>query len=681
MDLKRILDAKPEPQVIDKEHFFIDPTYQASNNYKILTPMSDFQKELTDQIVSLHYSDILKFFERSGDDKEHDELTQTNKEIILDSLHTMLNNDQLITSHPYLLIDHYFPKSLTNRDLPKRLAETSGKFQVLNDILDILDSVYNPKDKNDHSKDRYKSINVGIVAREGKTLDLVNSLCTGAKCYLKRYSGVKVRDSSAKQKAHMALNLTVHLFPSTMENLNEKELPNEEEGENLNLDFLILFDITADASNEKLRKYLNFETRVLQLVPIYSVDHIALYFRDRISERSNDDYIRRVVAAVVSMRGSVGQIPTILKPVYTSHLKYLTDWFKQPHNIDWPLPDIPDIPIFRGKDVEHSLLTEVKFNFDNKDFLKEEAESKEESKELNLNFNFGSGKTKMVSHIVQPRYCGKNEKKLDFYESKRWQKKYLTNPLNSDYYKLTGISKEIHQDEVLTHTLIYSLTMKMAALQSTNIELKMFDDTFESRMREFAVMRKEYSRMSKKAKDMQASVASKALAIEDLDSMIEKLKKELSTEKENVSKLVDSFTNEEYKSTSKKWICLDQAATECNAKIARMQRKIESNNTEMKYMKEEMLRAKKSVEESTVQFDQKQAYARQLGEKINSQRKKMSKTDSKRKQLEEAKENCDKARNKNIELRDRLDLTLKRLVEASSGRSRYVNYARGGLLG
>lgn len=90
MDLKRILDAKPEPQVIDKEHFFIDPTYQASNNYKILTPMSDFQKELTDQIVSLHYSDILKFFERSGDDKEHDELTQTNKEIILDSLHTML---------------------------------------------------------------------------------------------------------------------------------------------------------------------------------------------------------------------------------------------------------------------------------------------------------------------------------------------------------------------------------------------------------------------------------------------------------------------------------------------------------------------------------------------------------------------------------------------------------------
>lgn len=680
MDLKRILDAKPEPQVIDKEHFFIDPDYQISNNYKILTPMSDFQKELTDQIVSLHYSDILKFFERTKD-KNNDGLTSTNRKIILDSLHTMLNNDQLITSHPYLLIDHYFPKSLTNRDLPKRLAETSGKFQVLNDILNILDAAYNPRDKNDHSRDSNKNIDVGIVAREGKTLDLVNSLCTGSKCYLKRYSGVKVRDSSAKQKAHMGLHLTVHLFPSSMENLNEKDLPNNEEGENLGLNFLILFDVTADPNNEKLRKYLSSQTQILQLVPIYSVDHIALYFRNQFSDRSSDDYIRRVVAAVVSMRGSVGQLPTILKPVYTSHLKYLTDWFKQPCKTDWPLPDIPEIPIFHSKDVEHSLLTEVKFNFDNKDFLKEEAESKEESKELNLNFNFGSGKTKMVSHIVQPRYCGENEKKLDFYESKRWQKKYLTNPLNSDYYKLTGISKEIHQDEVLTHTLIYSLTMKMSALQSTNTELRMFDDTFESRMKEFAIMRREYSRMSRKAENMRKNVFSKTTAIEGLDVKIEKLKKELSMVREDVSKLVNSFSTEGEKSASKKWICLDKETVECKDNMTRIQKKVESNNTEMKYMREELIRAKKSVEESAVQFDKKKSYARQLREKIKEQSEETSTANSKKKQLEQAKENCDKARNKNIELRDRLDLTLKRLVEASSGRSRYVNYARGGLLG
>ncbi|KAF6011487.1 hypothetical protein HII13_001947 [Brettanomyces bruxellensis] len=115
--------------------------------------------------------------------------------------------------------------------------------------------------------------------------------------------------------------------------------------------------------------------------------------------------------------------------------------------------------------------------------------------------------------------------------------------------------------------------------------------------------------------------------------------------------------------------------------MTRIQKKVESNNTEMKYMREELIRAKKSVEESAVQFDKKKSYARQLREKIKEQSEETSTANSKKKQLEQAKENCDKARNKNIELRDRLDLTLKRLVEASSGRSRYVNYARGGLLG
>ncbi|QPG75137.1 hypothetical protein FOA43_002481 [Brettanomyces nanus] len=672
MDLHKILDAKPQPQVVDEDHFFIDPQYQKSNHYKIATPMSDFQKELMDQIVSLHYSDILKFFERVDDSKKV--LTQTQERIVLDSLQTMLTNAQLVASHPYLLIDHYFPKSLTNRDLPKRLAETSGKFEILRDILNIMDSSYNPKDKNDKSKDSSKYINVGIVAKEGKTLDLVDSLCTGSKCYLRRYSGVKVRDSGAKQKEHMRLRLTVHLFPSSMENLNEKELPNEDEGESLQLDYLILFDITADAS--KLQSYMipKGVTKVLQLVPIYSVDHIALYFRHLVHNRNYNDYLKPVVAAVVVMRDRVGQLPPILKPVYTNNLQYLMEWFENPLSIKWPLPDMPSIPTFHGKDVEHSLLTEVKFNFDNKDFLKEEAESNGEPKELNLNFSFGGRKTQMVSHIIQPRFCGKDQRKLDFYQEKRWQKKYLTNPLNSDYYKLTGISREIHQNEVLTHTLIYSLTMKMTDLENLNSEVKTFDHAFEARQRDFKVMREQYSKMSKDMHEMGENVSGKTMRIESLDKLIEDFKRQINELKEKITKLVEAQNGK-----SRKWMELDTKGADLREEIGKAEEHLESNGNEMKYMKQEIDRAEKSIDESRAAMQKKLENLEELQKKIGDLKEDNSGVIQRQKKLQDVKEEYDKARNKKIELVDRLDLTMKRLIEASTGRSRYVNYARGSL--
>lgn len=679
MDLKRILDARPEPHVVDQDQFTIDPEYQGSNRYNILTPMSDFQKELTDQIVSLHYSDILKFFERVDDTEKS--LTGTQEHIILDSLHTMLTNAQLVTSHPYLVIKHYYPRSLSNRDLPKRLAETSGKFQVLMDILNVLASVYNPKDKNDHSKDRYPHINVGIVAKEGKTLDLVNSLCTGCKCYIKRYSGVKVRDSSAKQKDHMKLHVTAHLFPSSMEKLNEKEFPDlEDGGEPLKLNFLILFDLTADADNPKLMKYtIPGITKTIRPVPINSVDHIALYFRHLVQNRNYREYLKPVVAAVVVMRGHVGQIPSILKPVYTGHLNYLADWFRSPLQVAWPLPDMPSISTFNGKDVEHSLLTEVKFNFDNKDFLKEEAESKGEPKELNLNFNFHEGKTIMVNHIVQPRFCGKNERKLDFYEEKRWQKKYLTNPLHSDYYKLTGISKEVHQNEILTHTLIYNLTMKMTAFENMNTELKTFDDTFQARMREFRIMRLQFDKISHQLNEMDSHVKDKTSRIESLDKEIEDLKQKITELKDQIGNIVK--THKDSSLLTKKWIEIDKESSSYRDKISKEQQESKSYKDELNFMSSEIGKAEKSIAKSKESLKMKRIKEEELQSKIERLSCNHTETENNQAKLSQMKDMFEKSRNKHIELVDRLNLTLKRLVEASTGRSRYVNYATGGLRG
>ena len=63
MNLLKILDTKPIPSIMDSK--MLGATGNVSGDYWLQTTMNLYQKELTDQIVSLHYSDILRYFETS----------------------------------------------------------------------------------------------------------------------------------------------------------------------------------------------------------------------------------------------------------------------------------------------------------------------------------------------------------------------------------------------------------------------------------------------------------------------------------------------------------------------------------------------------------------------------------------------------------------------------------------
>lgn len=238
MDISKILDVSVEPT--DKlEHLLKDATDYTNpeNDYTIPCPMADFQKELTDAIVSLHYSDILKYFET----------TTKNDLLLIDSLQKLYLNIQLISTHPYLLIDHFMPKSLTAKDIPEKLIQTSGKFKVLRMILDIVcgiqifrrslkaelvieqgklvnsnnnqhngsghgnSSANFPKKKNQAIFNTVKSKLIGLIetlnsknylliARQGRTIDLLESLLLGLKVSYVRYSGNNVKNSSSRSK-------------------------------------------------------------------------------------------------------------------------------------------------------------------------------------------------------------------------------------------------------------------------------------------------------------------------------------------------------------------------------------------------------------------------------------------------------------------------------------------------
>lgn len=667
MDLLRILDAKPEPCIADTDHFKVDPKYQFSNVYKIATPMSDFQKELIDQIVSLHYSDILRFFEKL-DSESWDNMSSNRKEIITSSLETLLINTKLVCLHPYLLIDHFFPKSLTTRDLPNRLAETSGKFRILNDLLTQLDTIYNPADKADKSK-KGKRIDIAVIVQPGKAMDLVDALCIGHKCNLNRYAGIKLRDSSANQKKNMHLNLNVHLIPSDFANINEKELATNLNNFTTKMNFVILFDLTVSLNDQFLSGITDVnKTKFFKLVPINSVEHIELYYEQQIQSRAIDEFIRPITAAIVVLRDRVGQLPSILKPAYTKNLLFLKQYLTDPINTKWPLPDLPSIGNFTSRDVERSLLTEVKFSFDNEEILKEEEENRP-SVQDSLNTNFG-GKTQMIGHIIQPRFAKKNAACKNYYDNKRLEKNYLMNPLNKDYENLTGISKEVKQHEVLTHTLIYHFDASIKKLIDLDKEVQSFNEFGDIRLKDFRQMVDAFTKLEESVKEKDNKLNDIDKDITEYGTKSENLKNDIQRYEELIESIGSSDTID---SNSKKLISKDIEKYTLLRDISKLEQKLETSTNESKYMEEEIERAEKSIIESKNAIEKQNAINEDFNVTIEEIKMEDTEVTREKQKLDLLTEKLKALEDQSTEVKQKMEDSLISLNEIGH-RSRHVNY-------
>lgn len=664
MDLLRILDAKPEPRIVDTDYFQIDPGYQNSDVYKIATPMSDFQKELIDQIVSLHYSDILRFFEKL-DDESWDNMSNNRKEIIASSLETLLENTKLVCLHPYLLINHFFPKSLTTRDLPNRLAETSGKFQILNDLLIQLDAIYNPASKSNKLK-KGPEINVAVLVRAGKAMDLVDALCIGHRCNLKRYTGIKLRDSSANQKKNMNLNLNIHLLPCNFEDINEKEIELNIKNK---MNFIFLFELETDLTHPFMNKLVDQSfTKFFKLIPINSVEHIQSYYEQQISSKGIGELLKPITAAIVCLRDRVGQLPSNLKPAYTNNLLYLRDYLANPLYVKWPLPDLPHIGNFTSRDVERSLLTEVKFNFDNEEILREEEENRPSVHE-SLNTNFG-GKTQMIGHIIQPRFSKKNPTVKNYYDNKRLEKNYLMNPLNKEYKYLSGISSELNQHDVLTHTLVHHFSNSIKKTTRLNEEVNSFNKVSNVRIKDFEVVIVAYEKLSRDLSETQQSHFNVNKKIEERNQQIEKIKHENTEYQDFIDKLSVSSTID---NEIKDYIVKDMEKYDILEEINRLEQKLEGVNNENKYMTEEIDRAEKAIVESHTQIDKHKINNQSLQKLVQKIKDDNSSIEAEEAELRTLNEKLKDLEEKHYELDAKIKETLINLSEIGH-RSRHTNY-------
>mmetsp|Transcript_3900 Transcript_3900/g.4329 ORF Transcript_3900/g.4329 Transcript_3900/m.4329 type:complete len:646 (-) Transcript_3900:1142-3079(-) len=418
MNLLKILDGTPEPPIIDLHLENVN----RSGDYHLPTPMYEFQKELTDQIVSLHYPDILKYCE-----------TNDKNDLIIKSLEICINNCMLVSTHPYLLINHYMPKNLTLKDMLSKLADTSGKFNVLKDLMNviILNNTRNTK-------------TIGVVLNNNaKFFDLVEALllgCSGNKT-IKRYVGNYVEKESSKANKNGDSNkpvTNIYLLP-----FDGKTMKDDEQLAQAKFDLLIVFDSYVDTNHEFFQKIRTQNRRkeaiIIRLVPMRTVEHCQLYYSDMTEQK---DYLYKIISSIVCLREHIGILPPDIFPIFNQHLKYLSHTFfdnafrGSRSNLfpEWPLPDLSKIPKFSATDIERSLLTEVHYHYTPYD-----------STEGNL-------------HKPQ-------KKKQSYYEAKRLELDYVTNSLRNDFNTLIGIfgnesnmtvNSNINRN-ILTHKLITQL--------------------------------------------------------------------------------------------------------------------------------------------------------------------------------------------------------------------------------
>lgn len=519
MELGKILDSTPEPSLVPVLGKYKDD----SGEYVLPVPMTESQRTLTDQVVSLHYSDILKLFE-------------TDESVMHESLETLFVNSQLVATHPYLLVEQYEPHNILLKEVPSQLARESGKFKVLADIIDLI------KDDRKH---------VALVCRPGKTMDLIEAYILGKFVNYRRYSGSYLREPSGEEDEFSV----VHLIPSS--NLDPSFVENK-------FDFVIAFDQSFSKTEPHVAKILKSHTKppaplpIVRLVPLNSVEHISLKF----SEDPTGDFLKKVLAAVVCLRWSVGSIPADLKPIYHKHLEPLADWFHNPTS-PWQLPKLPQVEEYSSSDVEESLLKEWE---------------DEDQKESPTDDQIGKGAN-------------------GYYKTKRLKREtdYVSDDRNTE-----NDDELVPYQTLMTHQLV----RKINQLITHNSQLKAALESYKSTS----------SRRQETYEELVEEMGTKVQAIDELENRLrftERKVERLTTERERAVEKTDRVTQELL--TTRETIQngppetakLDEQRRrieELETELKKTNDKLESRNRENEYMREEYQKASSAAADAHAQI-------------------------------------------------------------------------------
>lgn len=307
------------------------PIADCSGDYTLPAPLCLAQKELLDTVVSAHYSELLGFLDT-------DNLTHKyTKDLI-----KMLAEIQQVTTHPWLLLDFQRPANLFTRDMPHRIGELSGKFEVLGRLVRAT---------------RELGLHIAVLVGDANLADLAEGYLTDKTHNLFRYANGKTINHPPPEQSFVASSSCYHIVPTRLEELVASV--------NFAFDFMIVMDDTFDLASsyaQGIRAQLRDPSKraplapLVRLIPLGSVNHVLPYMDPAVLDRET---LTAVLGSTVVLAQDAGVIPAELEYLYDSDFRDMTPWFQ---NADrpWPLARPEPTPRYRPTDVEQVILAHEK---------------------------------------------------------------------------------------------------------------------------------------------------------------------------------------------------------------------------------------------------------------------------------------------------------------------------------
>ncbi|KAK9465788.1 class II histone deacetylase complex subunits 2 and 3-domain-containing protein [Lipomyces arxii] len=238
----------------------LDKYRLGEEEYPIPMGLRDHQRQQYQQILMIHSSEILRFCDLDANGTFV-------RERLAPNMMKVLNRSVLASTHPYLVVPSLLPRNLNEKDEAKYILHTGEKFQFLDAIAKTF-------------KDT--GLKLGVVAREGLTMDLVAAVLGGKRVKYVRRDGVEkpvgdamVVDDSSDSDAYT--KATVVLVPSSAVGNNASKklflLPR--------VDLVVALDVSFDASEPQVQQLRGVGSDkplvpVLRLVPLNTAEHALI---------------------------------------------------------------------------------------------------------------------------------------------------------------------------------------------------------------------------------------------------------------------------------------------------------------------------------------------------------------------------------------------------------------------
>jgi hypothetical protein len=235
--------------------------------YLFPTQTCHLQRYLINIVLQMFKVDLIHEIKCSNKKPSIASLLDTNDDLqmydMYDKIQLLFDQLLIIDKHPSLIVDHFIPKKLILLETNARLLTLSGKFQLLNRMVDqLIQHVKSPQ-----------GFHVLIVAQSVRELELIEGLNIGKCLYYTNLSNSKLYDDPTVPTSFANL---VCLYLITSSQLYNNYVPTCHT-ESSKFDLIISFDTHLDVTNPSIQMLrLDSNIPILVPLPLYSIEHIIL---------------------------------------------------------------------------------------------------------------------------------------------------------------------------------------------------------------------------------------------------------------------------------------------------------------------------------------------------------------------------------------------------------------------